>query len=126
MKNAVKTQQAPSPVGPYSQAIIVGDMIFCSGQIGIVPATGKLAAESIATETKQVMDNLKAIVLEAGCNLNNIVKTTIFVTDLSEFKTVNEVYGSYFSGAPPARSTVEVSKLPLGARVEIEAIAVRK
>lgn len=123
MRSAIATPKAPAAVGPYSQAIRVGDLIFTAGQLGLDPATGTFAGEDVAAQTCQAMRNLQAILESAGSGLEQIVKTTIFVTDLADFKTVNRVYGEFFTGDPPARSTVEVSALPLGGRVEIEAIA---
>lgn len=121
----IHTQKAPKVVGPYSQAIETDDFIFCSGQIGINPEQGKLV-DGIENQTHQVMANLENVLAEAGKNFDNIVKTTIFLTDLNNYKIVNEIYGSYFSeGKLPARSTVQVAGLPAGALVEIEMIAVK-
>ena len=125
MLEAVLTTQAPQPIGPYSQAIRSGDMLFCSGQVALDPATGAMKNESIEAEVTQVMQNLSAVLSAAGLAFTNVVKTTIFLTDLNDFAAVNALYESLLAGARPARSTVEVSKLPKGARVEIECIAMR-
>ncbi len=122
-KTVVNTDGAPAPVGPYSQAIVAGGFVFCSGQIPLDPKTGAIPEGDIATEAARVMDNLKAVLEAAGSSLDKVVKTTIFLTDLGDFARVNEVYGSYFRAAPPARSTIQVGALPKGARVEIECIA---
>ena len=122
-REVVHTDQAPAAVGPYSQAIRVGNLVFTAGQIGIDPATGRLQ-EGLEAQTRQVMANLQAVLRAAGTDLTRVVKTTIFMTDLSAFKQVNTIYGEYFPERPPARSTVQVAALPLGALVEIEAIAV--
>lgn len=121
----IHTQKAPKVVGPYSQAIETGSLIFCSGQIGINPEQGKLV-DGIENQVHQVMTNLQNVLAESGKNFDNIVKTTIFLTDLNNYKIVNEIYGSCFSeGKLPARSTVQVAGLPAGALVEIEMIAVK-
>lgn len=120
----IQTDKAPKAVGPYSQAIEHGDMIFCSGQIGIDPATGTLV-EGIKNQTKQVMHNLEQVLMAAGSSLQNIVKTTIFLADMNDYVEVNEIYGSYFKEAKPARSTVQVAKLPKDALIEIECIAIK-
>ncbi len=122
-RQVVQTEKAPAAIGPYSQAIRAGNLVFTAGQVGIDPATGKLV-EGTAAQTRQAMQNLKAILEAAGSSLEHVVKTTIFVADLNDFAVVNEVYGSFFTGAPPARSTVQVARLPLDARVEIEMVAV--
>lgn len=123
-RTVVNTKDAPSAVGPYSQAIIVDDYVFSSGQIGLDPVTGNLKS-TLEEQTEQVMSNLSAVLSAAGSNVNEIVKTTIFLTDINDFATVNEIYAKAFDGEPPARSTVQVVGLPLGALVEIEAIAKR-
>jgi 2-iminobutanoate/2-iminopropanoate deaminase len=123
----VATEQAPKAIGPYSQAIVAsgGRMVFCSGQIPIDPSTGALAgAGDIRQETERVMKNLDAVLRAAGAGLRDVVKTTIYLVDLANFATVNEIYGSYFPSEPPARVTVQVAALPKGAQVEIDAIAV--
>ncbi|WP_019176794.1 RidA family protein [Methanomassiliicoccus luminyensis] len=123
MGRAVYTKEAPNPVGPYSQAVKAGGLVFCSGQLGLDPRTGKFAGESAGEQTKQALENIKAVLEEAGSSMMSVVKTIIFVTDMNDFKDVNEVYAAYFEFDPPARSTVGVAKLPLGGKVEIEAIA---
>lgn len=120
----ISTPHAPAAVGPYSQAVRVGDFIFTAGQIALMPETGQLVEEGIEAQTKQVMQNLTKVLEAAGSNLSHIVKTTIFVTDIADFARVNAVYGSFFATEPPARSTVQVAALPLGAQVEIEAVAI--
>jgi 2-iminobutanoate/2-iminopropanoate deaminase len=123
-RKIVYTSTAPVAVGPYSQAVQVGDFIYTAGQIPLVAETGKMVEGDIRAQTMQVMKNL-ANILEAGdSSLSNIVKTTIYVTNLNDFASINEVYGSFFKDAPPARSTVQVAALPLGANVEIEAVAI--
>lgn len=119
----VSTEKAPKALGPYSQALKVGNFVFCAGQIGIDPKTGRLK-EGIEAQTKQVLENLKAVLQEAGSSLEKVVKTTIFLKNVEDFGRVNEIYAKYFSKNKPARSTVEVSALPKGALIEIEAIAV--
>jgi 2-iminobutanoate/2-iminopropanoate deaminase len=123
-KQIVNTEKAPAPIGPYNQSVKANGFLFISGQIAIVPATGELAMESIQSETHQVMNNLKAILTEAGTDFLAVVKTTIFLSDMSLFAAVNEIYGSYFSGDHPARETVAVKGLPKGVNVEISMIAV--
>lgn len=120
---AVRTDGAPAPVGPYSQAITAGDFVFCSGQIPLDPNTNDLVAGDIAQQTHRIMENLNTVLQAAGSSLGKVVKTTIFLVDLGDFARVNEVYGSFFAENPPARSTVQVCALPKGARVEIECIA---
>lgn len=122
-KQAVQTAKAPSAIGPYSQAIRTGNLLFVSGQIPLDPTSGELVRSGIVDETKQVLENLKAILEAAGGSLNDIVKTSIFLKDMGQFAAVNEVYGSYFSQPFPARATVEVSRLPKDVNVEIEAVA---
>ena len=114
---------APAPIGPYSQALRGGDLVFCSGQIGLDPATGKLVGSGVGEQTRQVMRNISAVLTAAGGTLRDIVKTTIFLIDMGDFAAVNAVYGEDMAEVAPARSTVAVAALPLGARVEIEAIA---
>src|SRR4051794_19704406 len=118
-KQIINTTNAPAPIGPYNQAILANNMLFISGQTPINPATNELVVADIATETHQVMLNLKAILEEAGINLNHVVKTTIYLTDMASFSAVNEVYGSYFANDYPARETVAVKGLPKNANVEI-------
>ena len=121
----VLTQDAPQPIGPYNQAVRSGNLLFCSGQIAIDPATGPLIDGDVAAQTRRVLDNLAAVLTAGGCTFANVVKTTIFLADMGDFGTVNPIYGERFgAGVAPARSTVAVAALPLGARVEIEAIAI--
>ncbi len=122
-KRTVLSPQAPSPIGPYSQAIRSGKHLFLSGQIPIDPQTGQLVEGGIQAETRQVLENLRAVLEAGGSGLKQVVKTTVYLLDLAEFATFNEVYQSYFHTSPPARSTVQVAALPRGARVEIEAVA---
>jgi len=122
MKKIVQTDSAPKAIGPYSQAIRVGDFLFASGQIAINPATGELV-EGIEAQTRQAMENVKNILVAEGMDLSDVIKTTIFLTDMNNFATVNEIYGGYFEQNPPARSCVEISKLPKGALIEIEVVA---
>lgn len=118
------TKNAPQAIGPYSQAIIAEDFVFCSGQIGIDPKTGELV-NGIENQTKQIIENLKAVLNESGSDIDCIVKTTIFLTNINDFAKVNEIYGSFFTKHKPARATVEVSNLPKGALIEIEATALK-
>ena len=122
-RQVIHTDHAPAAVGPYSQAIKTDSLLFTAGQIGLNPATGKLVEGGIEAETQQVLNNLKAVLEAAGTGFERVVKTTIFLIDMGEFATVNGIYGLFLSDAPPARSTVAVAALPLGARVEIEAVA---
>ena len=112
MKKIIQTNNAPAPIGPYSQAVIVNNILYVSGQIAINPADGTMDIANIMNETKRVMENIGAILKEAGCDYNDIIKTTIFLTDMNNFQSVNEVYGSYFKDNYPARETVEVTGLP--------------
>jgi 2-iminobutanoate/2-iminopropanoate deaminase len=118
------TDRAPAAIGPYSQAIRAGDLIFASGQIPIDPATGEFVAGGVLEQTEQVLRNLTAVFEAAGVALNQVVKTTVFLADMDDFTAMNEVYGRFFSQQPPARATVQAARLPRDARVEIEAIAV--
>jgi 2-iminobutanoate/2-iminopropanoate deaminase len=120
---AISTADAPAAIGPYSQAIHAGDLVFLSGQVPIDPATGELVGGDIAAQTDRVLDNLGAVLAAAGCGFADVVKTTIYLVDLGDFQAVNQTYAKRFSAAPPARATVQVSALPKGARVEIDAIA---
>ncbi len=122
-KKAVRTDKAPSPVGPYSQAIIYNNLVFCSGQIALDPETGQLADRDIESETSRVIENLKAVLESAGSGLDKVLKTTVFLRDMKDFVRMNEVYGSFFIGVPPARSAVQVAALPRGVRIEMECIA---
>ncbi len=119
----VHSPEAPAAIGPYSQAIDAGDFVFLSGQVPIDPKTGDLVQGDIARQTERVLDNLGAVLTAAGCSFADVVKTTIYLMDLGDFHTVNAVYAKRFKDAPPARATVQVSALPKGARVEIDAIA---
>ncbi|MBX2984399.1 MAG: RidA family protein [Bacteroidia bacterium] len=119
----ITSPQAPAPIGPYSHAREFNGLVFISGQIPINPATGKMIQDSIAAETHQVLDNMKAILTEAGLTFSDIIKTTIFITNMGDFQEVNNVYASYFTDVFPARETVQVTALPAGARVEISCIA---
>ena len=121
-REAIATQAAPAAVGPYSQAIKTSGLVFASGQLGLDPATGKLQ-EGLEAQTRQVLANLDAVLSAAGTSMANVVKTTIFLVDISQFSTVNAIYSTAFPTPPPARSTVQVAALPLGGLVEIEAIA---
>jgi len=123
MKKIIYTANAPAPIGPYSQAVLVNGFLYISGQVPIDPATGELVQASIQEETTQVMANLKALLVEAGYGFEHIVKTTIFLSDMSLFAEVNDIYGAYFSSDFPARETVAVKGLPKGVNVEISAIA---
>ena len=120
---AILTANAPAPVGPYSQAIRSGGFVFCSGQIGLDPATGTVVEGGVGAQARQVLDNLGAVLASAGLTFEAIVKTTIFLVDISDFAAVNAVYGERMGTPPPARSTIAVAALPLGALVEIEAVA---
>jgi endoribonuclease L-PSP, putative len=124
MKKIISTTDAPAAVGPYSQAIRAGNLVFCSGQIPLDPGSGKMVEGDITAQTRRVLQNIAAVLRAEGLSFENIVKTTIFLTDLGDFQTVNELYGSYFKSDPPARSTVQVPALPKGANVEIEVVAV--
>ena len=123
MKKVIRTDKAPAAIGPYAQANIIGDLVITSGQIPIDPATGNLVEGDIEAQTKQVFENLKAVLEAAGSGLDKIVKTTCFMDNMNDFAKMNEVYASFFSGDYPSRSAVEVAKLPKGALIEIEAIA---
>ncbi len=125
MKQVINTNKAPEAIGPYSQAIEVNGVIYTSGQIPICRKTGEITGTNTAEQARQVMENLKAVLAEAGVTFDNVVKSTIFLVDLAEFAAVNAVYSQYFPENPPARSTVQVAALPKGALVEIEVIAVK-
>lgn len=124
MKKIISTTEAPAAVGPYSQAVRIGRTIYCAGQIPLDPQSGQIVSQDIAEQTRRVLDNLTAVLRAENLTLGHVVKATVFVTDLADFAMINEIYAGYFSEQPPARSTVQVSALPKGARVEIEAIAV--
>jgi len=123
MKDIVLTDRGPKPIGPYSQAIKAGDFLFASGQVAIDPATNEFVAGDIRQQTERALENVKGILESAGCHLHRVVKTTVFLKNMSDFTAMNEVYAKYFTAAPPARSTVEVARLPKDALVEIEVIA---
>ena len=125
MKKIYNTSNAPSPLGPYNQAVMAGNMFFTSGQIAINSKSGELVINNVKDETKQVMENLKAVLNTANLDFTNVVKTSIFITSINDFNDINDVYGSYFEkGQEPARETVEVAKLPAGVNVEISMIAI--
>jgi len=125
MKTVINTKNAPAPIGPYSQAIVAGGFIFVSGQIPSDPSTGEVISSGIKDETRQVMENIKAILTNAGLDFRHIVKTSIFLTDMQNFAQVNEVYGTYFTSEFPARETVQVAGLPKNVNVEISVIAIK-
>ena len=124
MREIVSTDKAPGAIGPYSQAIKTGGMLFCSGQIPIDPETGEFVSNDVAEQTDQVLKNLSAVLEAGGMSLGNVVKTTVFLADMSDFAVMNEVYGRYFDDNKPARATVQAARLPRDAKVEIECIAV--
>ena len=126
MKKIINTSKAPAPIGPYNQAVLTGNMLFTSGQIAIDPKTGELNLKDIKSETKQVMENMKAVLEAADMTFENVVKSSIFISDMSNFGAINEVYGTYFDAdTAPARETVEVANLPKYVNVEISMIAVK-
>ena len=126
MKKIIQTQGAPAPIGPYSQAVLSGNTLYTSGQIAIDPESGELLTQDIESETKRVMENLKAVLKEAGMGFDQVVKCTIFISDMNAFQKINAVYGSYFDSAKaPARETVQVARLPKDVNVEISCIAVK-
>jgi 2-iminobutanoate/2-iminopropanoate deaminase len=126
MKKIIFTENAPAPIGPYNQAVLTGNTLYTSGQIAIDPATGTLVTATIKTETQQVMQNMKAVLEAAGMTFDNVVKSTIFITDMNDFAAINTVYGSYFNEkTAPARETVQVAALPKNVNVEISMIAVQ-
>jgi 2-iminobutanoate/2-iminopropanoate deaminase len=124
-KDAIATKDAPAAIGPYSQAVRAGDLVFLSGQIPFDPATGQLVEGDITAQTTRVMENLRAVLAAAGCRFGDVVRTTIYLVDLSHFAEVNEAYGACFQAPFPARATVQVSALPKGAQVEIDMVAMR-
>lgn len=127
MRKIVATDKAPAAIGPYAQANIVNDLVFTSGQIPLDPKTGSIVDGGIEAQTKQVFSNLEAVLKEAGCGLEDMIKTTCFLADMNDFATVNEIYAKYFPGGIfPSRSAIEISKLPKGALIEIEAVALLK
>ncbi len=125
MKKIIKTENAPAPIGPYNQAVLVDNTLYTSGQIAINPKTNELEIDEIKSETKLVMENLKAVLNAAGMDFSNVIKCSIFISDMNNFAQINEVYGTYFSDNFPARETVEVACLPKSVNVEISAIAVK-
>jgi len=124
LREVIATEQAPRAIGPYSQAIRAGNLLFCSGQIPIDPATGEFVSGGVAEQTEQVMRNLSALLSAGHSSLKQVVKTTVFLADMDDFTAMNEVYGRFFGENPPARATVQAARLPRDARVEIEAIAI--
>ncbi len=124
MKETISTENAPGAIGPYSQAVKAGGFVFCSGQIPINPQTGEFISEDVAGQTRQVLENLSAVLEAADTNLSNVVKTTVFLADMNDFAAMNEVYAEFFSENKPARATVQAARLPRDARVEIECVAV--
>jgi 2-iminobutanoate/2-iminopropanoate deaminase len=125
-KKIVTTSAAPAAVGPYSQATRAGDFVFTAGQIPLDPATGKIVDGDIQAQTRRALQNLQAVLEAAGCTLENVLKTTVFLQNMEDFRAMNDVYATFFATNPPARSAVEVAALPLGAQIEIEAVALRK
>lgn len=125
MNKPVRSENAPAPIGPYSQGIAAGNELFCSGQVALDPATGELAGADAAAQADRALKNLGAVLEAGGMSYADVVKTTIFLVDMNDFAAVNDVYGRYFEGAKPARTTIAVAALPKGARVEIDAIAKR-
>ena len=123
MRETVKTEKAPAAIGPYSQGIRSGGFLFCSGQIPLDPATGKMVEGGIKVQTERVLQNLEAVLASGGASLRSVVKTTVYLADLADFPAMNGVYGTFFPEEPPARATVQVAKLPAGALVEIDAVA---
>ncbi len=125
-RQKITTKAGPAAIGPYSQAIVCGEMVFVSGQIPLDPATGAFVQGGIEAQTRQVMRNIGAILEAAGSSLDQVVKTTVYLADLNDFDEMNRTYGTFFTGDPPARATVQVAKLPRGASVEIDAISIKK
>lgn len=125
MKKIITAANAPAALGPYSHAVTAGDLLFTSGQLGMDPATGKLAGENIESQTEQALNNLESVLAANGMTFADVVKTTIFLTDLGDFATVNGIYATRFPSAPPARSCVQVAALPAGAKIEMEIVASR-
>ncbi len=125
MKKIINTEKAPEAIGPYSQAVVTGDFVFTAGQIALIPETGKVVDGGVREQTKQVLENLKAILEASGSNIASVVRTTVYLTQPDHFAAMNEVYAQYFSAEPPARTTVFISALPKGVLVEIDAVAQR-
>lgn len=125
MKKAIETKKAPGAIGPYSQALVINNFIFCSGQVGKSPETNQFVEGGIVAQTKQVLENLKAVLSSAGADLSSVVKTTVYLKDVSDFSQMNEVYATYFQKPYPARATIEAARLPQDALVEIECLAVK-
>jgi 2-iminobutanoate/2-iminopropanoate deaminase len=124
VKETISTEKAPGAIGPYSQAVKAGNMVFCSGQIPIDPTTGEFVSNNVAEQTHQVLTNLSAVLEASGTSLNNVVKTTVFLADMDDFTAMNEIYAEFFSDNKPARATVQAARLPRDARVEIDCIAI--
>lgn len=124
-RSRVNTPLAPAAIGPYSQAVLVGDTLYCSGQIPIDPTTGSLVSGSVEMEAERVLENLGGVLREAGLDYQNVVRCTVYMTDINDYAAVNEVYARYFSESPPAREAVQVAALPRGSRIEISCVAVR-
>lgn len=125
-RTRIATSDAPAAIGPYSQAIATGELIFCSGQVALDPASGELVGDDVRAQTRRALENLSGVLRAGGSSLADVVKTTVFLVDMGDYAAMNEVYGEFFSSEPPARSAVAVAALPRGARVEVEAIAVRR
>jgi len=125
-RTRISTSDAPAAIGPYSQAIAAGDLIFCSGQVALDPASGELAPDDVRVQTRRALENLSAVLSAGGATLGDVVKTTVFLVSMGDFAEMNEVYAEFFASEPPARSTIAVAALPRGARVEVEAIAWRR
>lgn len=125
-RNPISTTDAPAAIGPYSQAIAAGDFIFCSGQVALDPASGELGPDDVRGQTRRALENLSGVLRAGGSSLADVVKTTVFLVDMADYAAVNEVYGEFFANLPPARSAIAVAALPRGARVEVEAIAIRR
>jgi len=123
VRETISTENAPGAIGPYSQAVRAGNLVFCSGQIPLDPQTGEFVSDDIAEQTRQVLKNLSAVLEAAGTSLNNVVKTTVFLSDMNDFVKMNEIYAEFFGGNKPARATVQAARLPRDAKVEIECIA---
>jgi 2-iminobutanoate/2-iminopropanoate deaminase len=123
-KESVITNKAPKAIGPYSAGIVVGNLVYTAGQLGIIPETGEIISGGIEAETRQALDNISAILVAAGTSLSNVVKTTVFLRDINDFTKMNNIYAEYFNSPYPARSTIQVAALPKGGAIEIEAIAI--